>query len=94
MDIKAEILTWIREKRESTELGPREITPASDILGEGILDSLGILNLVNWIEERFALELSDNDFDMDNFRTIDTITSFIEERRGMAPRRDSPAAQR
>jgi acyl carrier protein len=83
-DVQNEILAWIREKRGASERGPREIKPDTNILAEGILDSLGILNLVNWIEERYALRIADSEFDMDNFRTIDTIADFVEQRRSVA----------
>lgn len=86
MDIRHEILEWIRGRRASTECGTKDITFETDILGEGILDSLAILNLVNWIEDRYGMEIADSDFDMENFRTIATIGAFIGQRRGMANR--------
>lgn len=48
-----------------------------DMLGGGVIDSLGLLKLIAWIEEKFQLAVSDTELDPDNFRTINAINEFI-----------------
>lgn len=66
-------------------------TPASelatdhDLLNDGVIDSLGVLKLIAWVEDRFHLEIGDNDLDPNNFRSVDAIDTFITEARAAAP---------
>jgi len=42
-----------------------------------VIDSLGLLKLIAWLEERFELPIDDIELDPDSFRTIDAIDAFI-----------------
>jgi acyl carrier protein len=50
------------------------------LLEEGIIDSLGVLELVGYIEARFDIAVSDEDLFPENFRTIGALTAFVERR--------------
>ena len=50
------------------------------LVESGIIDSMGVLELVTFIEADFELVLSDDDVVSENFDSIATISSFIEER--------------
>lgn len=55
----------------------QELSIYQDLLESGVIDSLGLLKLIAWIEERFELSVHDSDLDPDNFRSIMAIDSFI-----------------
>jgi len=57
------------------------INDKDDIITAGIIDSLGIMQLVAFIEETFSIEIKDEDIVPDNFESIETISSFIEKTR-------------
>ena len=62
----------------------RSIDKLSDnypLLDDGIVDSLGMLKLLEFIESRFAVELSDDDLVPENFENIDCMVQIIEKRR-------------
>ncbi len=44
------------------------------------LDSLGILELTMFLSEKFGVEFSDSDFEIDHFETVGSLVSFVEER--------------
>jgi len=48
-----------------------------DLLADGVIDSLGLLKLIAWVEDRFALAVDDTALDPDNFRSIAAIDAFI-----------------
>lgn len=48
------------------------------LLGRGVLDSIGMLQLIAHLESRYDLALADADFDPDNFGTITAIVGFLE----------------
>jgi acyl carrier protein len=52
------------------------------LLEAGILDSLGVLALVSFIEGRYGIGISDDELLPENFDSIDAIATFIARRRG------------
>jgi acyl carrier protein len=56
-----------------------ELSVDHDLLGTGVIDSLGLLKLIAWIEERFELSVHDTDLDPDNFHSVAAINSFIQD---------------
>jgi acyl carrier protein len=61
--------------------GRQSIAPDEDLIGDGIIDSLGLTELVAFIEERFGVSVDDDDVVIDNFRNIRSIESFVEGKR-------------
>lgn len=47
-----------------------------DLLSSDLLDSQGIVNLVAFLEERFGIEIGDEDLVPDNFRSVSSIVAF------------------
>jgi acyl carrier protein len=50
------------------------------LLEDGIIDSLGVLDIVGFIQTRFQIEVSDEDLFPENFQTIGALAGFIERR--------------
>jgi acyl carrier protein len=48
-----------------------------DLLADGVIDSLGLLKLIAWIEDRFGLSVDDAAMDPDNFRSVQAIDAFV-----------------
>jgi acyl carrier protein len=51
------------------------------LLESGIIDSLGVLDLVAFMEESFAITILDEELSPENFQTIERLASFIERKR-------------
>jgi D-alanine--poly(phosphoribitol) ligase subunit 2 len=58
------------------------IVPSSeaDLLQSGLLDSLGIVELLLRLEARFGVSLSLADLDVDDFRTVSSIAAVVAVR--------------
>ena len=70
---------------ELLNLDPRDgrtIAPDEDLLGSGLVDSLGIMSLVFFVEQEAALEIPPEDVTIENFQTIDAIHDYLARRRG------------
>jgi acyl carrier protein len=52
-----------------------------DLLANGVVDSLGLLKMIAWIEERFTVPIEDDDLDPDNFRSVGAIDRFVDAAR-------------
>jgi D-alanine--poly(phosphoribitol) ligase subunit 2 len=51
--------------------------PDTDLIETGLIDSLALVSLIAEIEGEFGFELPLDDFDVDNFRTVDRIAEFV-----------------
>lgn len=49
-----------------------------DLLAGGVIDSLGLLRVIVWLEDTFQLPLDDAEITPDSFRTVDAIRAVIE----------------
>ncbi len=47
----------------------------------GIIDSVGVLRLVSFVEERYGIEVEAHEAGVENFDTIDSIAAFIASKR-------------
>ena len=57
---------------------------ATSLLETGILDSLSLLRLVVFIQERFGIVVDDVDLVPENFDTVDAICAYLRSRAGEA----------
>jgi acyl carrier protein len=59
----------------------RSLKDSDELLESGIVDSLGILDLVALLETEFGFTVSDDDLLPENFRSIERISEFAQQRR-------------
>lgn len=52
-----------------------------DLLSAGIIDSLGILRMVAFMEERFGIKVPDEDVVFENFQNIRAMAAYVEQRK-------------
>jgi acyl carrier protein len=58
-----------------------ELSVDEDLLADGVIDSLGLLKLIAWLEDRFALSVDDVALNPDNFRSVAAMDAFVEHSR-------------
>jgi acyl carrier protein len=51
-----------------------------DLLSSGLIDSLGILKLVSFMEEQFALQIPSEDVVYENFHSIESMSRYLVNR--------------
>lgn len=54
------------------------IVDGDSLFSSGIVDSLGVLDLVMFVEEEFKITVSDEDLLPENFETIAQLAAFVE----------------
>lgn len=52
-----------------------------DLLGSGILDSMGVMETVAFVEAELGVTVDDEDIDPENFRTLHAITELVLSKR-------------
>jgi acyl carrier protein len=58
----------------------QQIKDSDPLLESGVLDSLGVLDLVSFVELEFSVHVADDELVPENFQTIDRIVAFIENK--------------
>jgi acyl carrier protein len=59
---------------------PSLLTDDTRLVDEEIIDSLGIFQLVNFLQERFGIEIGPEDVTLENFETTKAMISLVESR--------------
>lgn len=68
--------------RESFYIGnPDALADNASLIDHGIVDSTGILEVVAFLEQRFAIRVDDADMVPENLDTIAGIVAFVERKR-------------
>jgi len=54
------------------------------LLEAGIIDSLGVLDVVAFLEKTFTIKIADEELTPDNFANIRCLATFVEQKRNQA----------
>lgn len=71
------IINYIQENLLAGK-GEIELLPEDDLLGSGLLDSLGVMRLVGFVEETFNIKIPPEDIVIENFIDVKAITNYVE----------------
>ena len=80
MSVTAELETFIVEEIAMGQ-GPSSLAPDEDLLASGLIDSLGVTQLVAFLEERFGIAVTDADLVPSNFQSLERIEAYVSDRR-------------
>jgi acyl carrier protein len=59
-----------------------ELNDDTSLLGMGILDSTGVLELIAFLEKRYKIRVDDKDILPENFETLESIENFLTRKFG------------
>jgi acyl carrier protein len=74
-DIKAIIREHIMGQAKLEKLEDHE-----KIIEANFLDSMGLVEFASWLENRFAIRITDEDFSEENFVDLISLTGFVEKK--------------
>ena len=78
MNSKQAIITKYIQENLLSGKGEIELSPEDDLLGSGLLDSMGVMRLVGFVEETFNLKVPPEDIVIENFMDVKAITRYVE----------------
>lgn len=78
--MKDALRQFIAEKSYSK---PESIQDDTALFEEGIFDSMGLLGLINYLEDEFHVVTTDVELIDDNFRSINTIVDFVRRKQSV-----------
>lgn len=76
MDTKTQIKQYIAENYLFSNNG-FNLDDDESFLEAGIVDSLGVVELVSFVEETYDIEVPDDDIVPDNFDSVNNLTTYI-----------------
>ena len=78
MEIRNKILEFIKCEIVDGLMNIR-LDYATNLIESGVIDSMGIMKLLVFVEETFNLKVSDSDLVPENFESIDSISHLVEK---------------
>ena len=60
----------------------RGIQYGDSLLDNGIVDSMGVLELVNFVELEFGITITDEELLPENFQSVLRVAAFVEAKKG------------
>ena len=72
--IKEFIITEVNPDLNLKSLGDDE-----PLIDSGIVDSLGVLRILSFLDETFGVDLSSNEIKLENFKDVRTICRMVEQ---------------
>ena len=76
VNVEKQLIGYFKEKSDIA------VDSKTLLLEEKIIDSMGVMELIAFIESNFGVEFTDDDLTVDNFKTIDSIISVIMSKAG------------
>jgi acyl carrier protein len=80
MDDTTKIKTFIVEEF-MPDVTVDDLDSDYDLLEGGVVDSLGLLKVVAWLETEFDIGVDDAELGPESFRTVDAIKAFVDQAR-------------
>ncbi|HEV2744252.1 MAG TPA: acyl carrier protein [Rubrobacter sp.] len=73
-DARAAIRGWLQEN----VTGGRDVANDELLIENGVMTSLQTVELVTFLEDEFGITVEDDEFDEENFGSVDAIAALVE----------------
>lgn len=60
--------------------GDEPATHGTDLLMSGLVDSLGVVRIVDWLETRLSIEIDPSDVVLEHFISVDAMIDYLRQR--------------
>lgn len=76
MSLRTELLQFVKD---SLLRGEQEVGPDDSLIDRGIIDSIGLMQLMAFLEERTGSRIPDHYVTPDNFQSVAAMEAMLEE---------------
>jgi acyl carrier protein len=73
---RAAVRGWLQEN----VTGGREVPDDEPLIENGVLTSLQTIELVTFLEDRFGIVVEDDEFDEENFGSVEAVARLVESK--------------
>ena len=64
----------------AVDLDKKSLAPDEDLLEKGIIDSLGIMKLILFMEKTFGITVAEEEILPENFQCLNNMVKFVEQK--------------
>ncbi len=57
----------------------KTLDPEADLLEQGIIDSLGLMKLIDFLEKTFSIKTSDDEIVPENFQSLNSMVNLVQQ---------------
>lgn len=57
-----------------------ELRGDNSLLGTGVIDSMGMMEMIDFVQQEFSIEVGDADITEENLGTLDAIADYVSSR--------------
>ena len=82
-DARQAVMQHIRQLCSNDQMRAN-LTENTDLLGSGVLDSFGVVQLLHFVEQEFNIRVPDKDIGPEIFSTAASLCEYVERRRATA----------
>ena len=86
LSVRGQVREFVMERAHI--MGLPDVKDSQELFQSGILESLVLFRLVAYLESNFPLRISDEEIAPDNFRDIERITQFVNNKLAVKRRRE------
>lgn len=76
MELRNELLQFVRD---SLLRGEQDVGPEDSLIDLGIIDSIGLMHLMSFLEERTGKRIPDHYVTPDNFQSVVAMEQMLED---------------
>ena len=77
MDIENQLKTYLIDELQAEA---DALTSGAPLISGHVIDSLGMLSIVTFIESEFGIEIGDDELVPDNFETLGSMVKLVESK--------------
>jgi acyl carrier protein len=78
MELEKEIIGYIKKLNKGS---PTDLNTTTPLISEAILDSLGIIEVISFLEEKYHLNFDDSDLVQENFESVKSIMALVNKKK-------------
>ena len=75
--LTSELVTFIDTE---VSAGFEPVEPATDLMMTGLVDSLGVVLIVDWLESRLGIRIDPGDVVLEHFVSVEAMVSYVAGR--------------
>jgi len=81
MSVESQVKTFVVDNFLFGE-GGDDLSPETSFTDAGIIDSTGVLELVDYLEETFGITVEDHEMSLENLDSIGRVASYVVRKTG------------
>lgn len=80
-DITAKIRAYLEQEAIFSSQLPSEYTDDDDLFRMGVIDSLGLITIITFLEESFGISVTNRDLSEMNFKSVHAMSALVQSKK-------------